>query len=47
MRLINDFDFKEYLAENTKNYTGKYADQICLLPEIYDLVCRLLDSTTS
>ena len=46
MRLINDFDFKEYLAENTKNYKGQYADQIRLLPEIYHLVCRLLESAT-
>ena len=40
--LINDFDFKEYLADNTKDYKGQYSDQIRLLPEIYDLVCRLL-----
>ena len=44
--LINDFDFKEYLADNTKDYKGQYSDQILLLPEIYDLVCRLLESAT-
>ena len=38
MGLINDFDFKGYLTDNTKNYEGQYSDQIRLLPEIYDLV---------
>ena len=46
MGLINDFDFKEYLTDNTKNYEGQYSDQIRLLPEIYDLVCKLLESAT-
>lgn len=46
MGLINDFDFKEYLADNTKDYRGQYSDQIRLLPKIYDLVCRLLESAT-
>ena len=46
MGLINDFDFKEYLADNIKGYKGQYSDQIRLLPEIYDLVCRLLESAT-
>ena len=44
--LINDFDYKKYLADNTKDYKGKYSDQIRLLPELYDLICGLLESAT-
>ncbi len=46
LNLINDFNFKKYLEDNTKDYRGKYSDQIRLLPELYDLICNLLESAT-
>ena len=44
MGLINDFDFKEYLIDNTKDYEGQYSDQIRLLPKIYENESRLFFS---
>ena len=44
MKLNQEFDFQDYLINNTKGYTGKYAEFILLLPDLYTLLCKLLDS---
>ena len=44
MKLSQEFDFQAYLLNNTKGYTGKYAEYIVLLPDLYSLLCKLLDS---
>ncbi len=44
MKLNQEFDFQDYLLNNTKGYTGKYAEFILLLPDLYSLLCKLLDS---
>ena len=44
MKLNQEFDFQNYLLNNTKGYTGKYAEYIVLLPDLYSLLCKLLDS---
>jgi uncharacterized membrane protein YkvA (DUF1232 family) len=44
MKLNQEFDFQDYLINNTKGYTGKYAEFILLLPDLYSLLCKLLDS---
>ena len=44
MKLNQEFDFQGYLLNNTKGYTGKYAEFILLLPDLYSLLCKLLDS---
>ncbi len=44
MKLDQEFDFQDYLLNNTKGYTGKYAEFILLLPDLYSLLCKLLDS---
>jgi len=44
MKLNQEFDFQDYLLKNTKGYTGKYAEFILLLPDLYSLLCKLLDS---
>jgi len=44
MKLNQEFNFQDYLINNTKGYTGKYAEFILLLPDLYSLLCKLLDS---
>ena len=44
MKLNQEFDFKQYLVENTGGYTGKYSEYISLLPELYDMLCNILES---
>ena len=44
MKLNQEFDFHAYLLNNTKGYTGKYAEYITLLPDLYDLICKMLES---
>lgn len=42
--LKNKTDFFDILVENTKDYEGKYEEIIKLAPNIYNTICRLLDS---
>ena len=43
--LVANFEFIKYLSDNTKDYNGKYCDQIKLLPQLYQLLCDLLSSS--
>jgi uncharacterized membrane protein YkvA (DUF1232 family) len=43
--LKNNTDYIDILAENTKNYKGKFSKIICSAPEIYSLLHGLLSDT--
>ena len=44
MKLNKEFDFNQYLQDNTKGYSGKYSEYITLIPALYKLLCDLLES---
>ena len=44
MGLNKEFNFKQYLIDNTEGYSGKFAKYLLLLPDLYDTLNSILSS---